>query len=73
MSEPSPRVVDLRRMCEEAAEENVIMYNCMHGYWGETGDINELLDEYKLSYTGSNDETQAYVINRDLVSDEMQV
>ena len=73
MREPSPRCIDLRRMCEEASEQNIVIYNCMHGYWGETGDINELLEEYKLSYNGSNDESQAYVVNRDRVSEEMQL
>jgi D-alanine-D-alanine ligase len=47
-----------------------VIWNALHGEFGEDGKIQELLDQYGIPYTGSSRVTSAMAFNKQLAKDQ---
>jgi len=48
---------------EKVAEKVDLIFNALHGDYGQNGNIQKLLENYNIPYTGSDSSTCAYISN----------
>ncbi len=48
-----------------------VVFNALHGAWGEDGGVQEILDHHKVPYTGSNRFSSAFSMNKWLVKEKL--
>ena len=61
--DPSMFIQALNHPCFKSCD---LVFNCLHGQWGEDGFIQHLLEAYNIKYTGSNSLTSAICMNKHL-------
>jgi len=55
---------------ESAKSQVDVVWNALHGSFGEDGQIQELLDQYGIPYTGSSSDTSQLAFNKQTAKEQ---
>lgn len=56
---------------EKVAEKVDVIFNALHGNYGQNGNVQQLLEKYNIPYTGSDSSTCASISNRFTVNEDL--